>query len=154
LVSAQSRGGGDAPLRDGVLVWEDGELQVATALEQVADGEYELTLRPVADVLESAASDEIELGTFTWTAGSPSAVKVAALPGGIYELDVKKPARGDEAPFEQAALVVIGSPSQAEALTREYRKAVQLTAGWGDAAPREAVRQFLRSTLAGLAVEI
>jgi len=154
FITAQSRGGGDAPLRDGVLVWENGKLQVAPTLEKVPDGDFELTLRPVADVLNNGAPDEIKLGTFRWTAAAPSAVKIDALPSGIYALDVKKPARGAEAPFEQSALVVIGSPSQAEALTQEYRNAVQLTEGWGDQAPRDSVRQFLRSTLAGLAVDV
>jgi len=154
FVTAQSRGDGDAPLRDGVLVWEDGKLQLAPTLDKVPDGDYELTLRPVADVLNNGAPEEIKLGTFTWRAASPSAVKIDTLPSGIYALDVKKPARGDEAPFEQSAVVVIGSPSQAKALTEEYRNAVQLTEGWGDQAPRDSVRQFLRSTLAGLAVDV
>jgi hypothetical protein len=154
FVTAQSRGGGDAPLRDGVLVWENGKLQVATAFEKVPDGDYELTLKPVADVVNNGAPDEIKLGTFTWRAASPPAVKIDALTSGIYELDVKKPARGGEAPLEQAALVVIGSPSEAKALTEEYRNAVQLTEGWGEKAPQDSVRQFLRSTLAGLAVDV
>lgn len=142
-VSTLNRGA--TSLRDQVLVWEAGRLDVAPVLAARAEAVYDMTLTPVGCPSAVRCADAAVEARLVWLPRAPAASIELAQPG-LFELSLRHAGEAAALPAERSWVLVVVRADEAAARER-LRAATALTESWGAAVDADAKRGFIRAAM-------
>ena len=142
--------GSAAGLRDAVVDFNNGQLNLSPAFKQMKKGRYLLLFEPIGKTkasVEKAASEPIP---FDWDPSAPQILSVDGLRPGLYQLSRRGVQSEDHLPVGTDAWVLVSDHARYEGTATTFQDAVILTEQWKEA-PADAARSFLRAYLDFLA---
>jgi hypothetical protein len=142
-VSTLNRGA--TSLRDDVLVWEAGRLDVAPLLAARAEAVYDMTLTPVGCPSAVRCADAAVEARLVWLPRAPAASIELAQPG-LFELSLRRAGQSAALPAERNWVLAVVRADEAAARER-LRAATALTESWGAAVDADAKRGFIRAAM-------
>ncbi|HVQ36350.1 MAG TPA: hypothetical protein VMS31_02380 [Pyrinomonadaceae bacterium] len=89
--------------------------------------------------------------SFDWNPNHPVPVAVPNIRPGLYLLTILEQQNGAYSPSDLNSWILVSGPNTYGRSAASYQKAVEVTAGWGNAVTPEASRGFLRAHLDQLA---
>ena len=142
-VSTLNRGA--TSLRDEVLVWEAGRLDVGPMLAGRAEAVYLTTLIPVGCASGVRCGDAAVEARLVWSPRAPAASVELARPG-LFELSLRRAGESAALPAERSWVLAVVRTDEAAARER-LRAATALTESWGGAVDADAERGFIRAAM-------
>lgn len=139
--------------QEAVLQTQHGQVDLAPAFREMGRGTYHVYLQRKLHSGNPADGEPGEPLTIKWDPANASAMPIANLETGIYELVLLK-RRGEEyEPTLINAWVLVSNPAKYAQTASSFREATQLTAAWRGEVDETAVRSFLRAYLEHLAMQ-
>jgi hypothetical protein len=138
---------GPARLGDAVLAWQDGAVNLAPVLQQVAAGDWLVGLNRLDCAGRPQCTESLGPAVLAWRPGSPALVPVAGGEPGLYELTLRRRPAGERPELIRRAWVLVAGPSEHAAKAEQFAAALRLTEGWGDAVEPGPRQGFLRALL-------
>ena len=134
-----------SPPDDGVLVWEAGQLHLASVLEGRAEGVFEVTLTPLACPGQRRCDEAPIKARLVWLPRAGRATVESSQPG-LFELELRREGEAATLPPERKWVLAVAPPDVSAARAR-LRVAAAMADGWGEAVDADAKRAFMRATL-------
>lgn len=138
---------GLARLGDAVLAWQDGSVNLAPVLQQVAAGDWLVGLSRLDCAGRPQCTESLGPALLAWRPGSTALVPVAGGEPGLYELTLRRRPAGERPELIRRAWVLVAGPAEHAAKAEQFAAAQRLTEGWGDAVDHGPRQGFLRALL-------
>lgn len=144
--------GGTADLRDAVVNFNDGQVNLEPAFKHMKKGTYLLLFQPIHGTPESNEQDALKPAPFNWVPGAPLLLRVDGLRPGLYELSLRSVQSEDQLTAAKA-WVLVADNVRYEKIAAAFEQGTTLTQQWGKEAPADAAHSFLRAYLDSLTLE-
>jgi hypothetical protein len=145
--------GSAADLRDAVVELKDGQVNLTPAFKHMTKGTYLLSFQPRDVTKESRGQSALKPALFDWDPNEPLPLRVNGLRPGLYYLSLLSAQSEDPQIRGAKAWVLVSDDARFEQTATAFQQGVALTEQWGQEAPADAARSFLRAYLDSLAMQ-
>jgi hypothetical protein len=145
--------GSAADLRDAVVEFKDGQVNLTAVFKQMKKRTYLLLFQPTDGTTASRQQGALKPALFDWDPDAPSPLRVDGLRPGLYDLSLLSAESENHQITGAKAWVLVSDNARYEQTATAFQQGVALTEQWGKGAPSDAARSFLRAYLDSLALE-
>jgi hypothetical protein len=145
--------GSAADLRDAVVEFNDGQVNLAPPFKHMNKGTYLLLFQPINGTTASRGQGALKPALFDWDPSAPSPLRVEGLRPGLYDLSLLSVQSEDHQVTGAKAWVLVSDKAHYEKTAAAFQQAATLTEQWGKEAPADAARSFLRAYLESLPLQ-
>lgn len=145
--------GSAADLRDAVVNFNDGQVNLEPAFKHMKKGTYLLLFQPTDGTKAAREQSALKPALFNWDPSAPLPLRVDELRPGLYNLSLLSAENEDHQVTGAKAWVLVSDNARYEPTAAAFQQGVALTKQWGKEAPADASRSFLRAYLDSLALE-